>query len=95
MLTTRIKNAGRGKLRWSIRLRFYEKVVSNFIPDRNASVLVVRGGLRDKEVFERLQVRSVVISNLDPRTTATSFAPYEWSFRTRNPGPSTTTAPTT
>lgn len=61
------------------RLQFYGKVVSSFIPDPTASVLVVGGGLRDKEVFERLGFRSVVFSNLDPRTTASSFAPYEWS----------------
>ncbi len=61
------------------RLQFYQKVVSGFVPDTNASVLVVGGGLRDKEVFERLRFRNVVFSNLDPRATVSSFAPYEWS----------------
>ncbi len=63
------------------RLQFYEKVVSSFIPDPNASVLVVGGGLRDKQVFEGLRFRNVVFSNLDARTAAPSFAPYEWSFQ--------------
>jgi SAM-dependent methyltransferase len=63
------------------RLGFYQKVVSSFISDPNASVLVVGGGLRDKEVFERLRFRNVVFANLDPRTTAASFAPYEWSLQ--------------
>jgi SAM-dependent methyltransferase len=63
------------------RIHFYQEVVSSFIPDPNASVLVVGGGLRDKEVFERLGFPNVVFSNLDARTTAAAFAPYEWSFQ--------------
>lgn len=63
------------------RLGFYEKVVSAFMPDRSASVLVVGGGLRDKEVFEKLHFQNVVFCNLDPRATAASFAPYQWSFQ--------------
>jgi SAM-dependent methyltransferase len=63
------------------RLQFYRKVVSHFIPDPSASVLVVGGGPRDKEVFEALRFRNVVFANLDPRATAASFAPYQWSFQ--------------
>jgi SAM-dependent methyltransferase len=68
-------------LRADPRLQFYEKVVSGFISDPAASVLVVGGGLRDKEVFDRLRFPNVVFSNLDPRTEAETFAPYEWSYQ--------------
>lgn len=63
------------------RAQFYRNVLSRVIPDRGASVLVVGGGGLDKQVFEELGFRNVVISNLDTRAQAGDFAPYAWSFQ--------------
>jgi SAM-dependent methyltransferase len=60
------------------RHRFYRDTVDAWIPDRSASVLVVAGGAADRDVFQDLGFRDVVISNLDPRLTPTDYAPFQW-----------------
>ena len=60
------------------RWAFYPETISRWIPDRQASVLVVAGGLGDRDVFRDLGFRNVVISNMDERTPPGEFAPFAW-----------------
>jgi SAM-dependent methyltransferase len=63
------------------RLSFYESVVSDWINDRSASILVVGGGQNDRDVLAALNFTNVVISNLDSRMVGNEFAPFEWNFQ--------------
>jgi SAM-dependent methyltransferase len=63
------------------RLSFYEDVVSDWIQDRSASILVVGGGQNDRDIFAGLNFTNVVISNLDSRMVGDRFAPFEWNFQ--------------
>jgi ubiquinone/menaquinone biosynthesis C-methylase UbiE len=64
-----------------IRISFYKNVVSKWITDKNASILVVGGGETDWNVFHTLGFTNVVISNLDSRLRGDEFVPYSWSFQ--------------
>ncbi len=63
------------------RISFYANVVSQWIKDRNASTLVVAGGLNDRNVFGDLGFTNVIISNLDTRMQGDEFTPFRWSFQ--------------
>jgi SAM-dependent methyltransferase len=63
------------------RLAFYRRVVSSWVTDRDASILVVGGGLSDATVFQSLGFSDVTISNLDSRVKGKEFSPYAWSFQ--------------
>ncbi|MCC7083716.1 MAG: methyltransferase domain-containing protein [Pirellulales bacterium] len=65
------------------RLSFYEHVVASWIPDRDASILVVGGGKNDRDVLAGLSFRKVVISNLDERMVGNEdeFAPFQWAYQ--------------
>lgn len=63
------------------RLSFYGKVISGWLPDKAASILVVGGGQADREAFLRLNFRNVTISKLDVRLKGDEFAPYGWSYQ--------------
>lgn len=63
------------------RLSFYKETITQWIPDRNASVLVVAGGTNDRDVFSAIGFTDVVISNIDSRIKGDEFAPYQWSFQ--------------
>ena len=59
------------------RIGFYSDTISRWIPDRNASVLVVGGGSNDRHVFESLGFRRVTMTNVDSvvlRTAADAAA---------------------
>jgi SAM-dependent methyltransferase len=64
---------------------FYDRVVSQLIEsgqlDRSSRVLVVCGGDRDKQVFQRAGLTEVTISNVDDRVQENAFAPFYWSFQ--------------
>ena len=62
------------------REAFYEYGVSEFIKDRDARILVCGGGVRDRDVFERLNFRNVTISNLDARMKGDEFSPFQWKY---------------
>ena len=47
------------------RLSFYAEIISLWIPDRNATVLVVGGGPNDQQVFESLGFHRVTFTNVD------------------------------
>jgi SAM-dependent methyltransferase len=55
-------------------------VVTQAIPDLDATVLVVCGGNGDKELFRELQFRQVTISNLNPQASCEDFKPYSFRF---------------
>jgi ubiquinone/menaquinone biosynthesis C-methylase UbiE len=63
------------------RLKFYQKTIEQWIPDKNASILVLGGGETDREVFCSSGYTNVIISNLDSRLKGDEFAPYQWSFQ--------------
>ncbi len=58
---------------------FYSKTLSEWIPDRQSSVLVVAGGPNDRDVFHALGFSRVALSNLDPPSDHRDFHPYTWS----------------
>ena len=55
----------RAKDPYTNRIEFYEDTISRWIPDRNASVLVVGGGPNDRQVFESLGFGRVTMTNVD------------------------------
>ncbi|MFA6540359.1 MAG: class I SAM-dependent methyltransferase [Bacteroidota bacterium] len=63
------------------RLQFYRKVIERTILDQNATILIIAGGLPDKEVFESLKYSNVTISNIDSRLNGVEFSPYKWSYQ--------------
>ena len=63
------------------RLAFYRRTISKWIPDRQASILIVAGGKNDQDVFSQLGFTNVVISNIDQERSGNSFAPYAWSWQ--------------
>ncbi len=64
----------------SIKARhdFYRDTISEWIPDRNASILVVAGGTADHGVLLSLGFSNVTISNMDSRMNGAEFAPFAW-----------------
>lgn len=62
------------------RIAFYSRVIADWLPDRQAKVLVLAGGENDKNVFVSLGFTNVVISNLDTRPSSDAFAPYKWQL---------------
>jgi len=60
------------------RLIFYGNIVAKVITDRQASILVCGGGIRDKETFDALGFLNVTISNLDSRMESNQYKPYGW-----------------
>jgi SAM-dependent methyltransferase len=62
---------------------FYSATLRQLLNDGwlelDSSVLVVCGGVYDRDAFHGLGFRRVTISNLDTRLTGNEFAPYEWS----------------
>lgn len=62
------------------RISFYSETISEWVKDKNATILVVGGGTNDREVFHHLGFQNVVISNLDSRIEGDAFAPYNWRF---------------
>ncbi len=66
------------------RLAFYRRTISKWIPDRQASILIVAGGKNDQDVFYELDFKNVVVSNIsitDQETPTNSLAPYAWSHQ--------------
>lgn len=63
------------------RDKFYFDIVKNRIKNTNASILVVGGGLLDKEVLGSLGFTDVTISNLDTRASVDEFYPYKWDYQ--------------
>lgn len=64
----------------SPRGNFYRDTISEWIPDRESSILVVAGGGTDRGVLLSLGFSNVTISNLDSRIKGTEFAPFAWRF---------------
>ncbi len=63
------------------RILFYRKIISQWIEDKEASILVVAGGQNDRDVFYDSGFHNVVISNIDSRMKGDEFAPFQWSFQ--------------
>ena len=59
---------------------FYQNVVRDTIGDKNASIIVCGSGPTDKDVFEKLGYRNVVLSGLDTRMNAENCAPFKWKY---------------
>lgn len=64
----------------SPRGSFYQRTISEWVPDRTSSILVVAGGGTDRGVLLALGFSDVTISNLDSRMKGTEFAPFAWRF---------------
>ena len=64
----------------SVRKRFYKDLVSNFIPDKNTSILICGAGIFDKIVFEQSGFANVMISNLDTRMDGSKYLPFQWAY---------------
>lgn len=62
------------------REAFYSKTVREFIPDKDAAILVVGGGIVDRDVLHDAGFTNVLISNLDTRIKGDEFAPYDWKY---------------
>jgi SAM-dependent methyltransferase len=60
------------------RIEFYKSNIDRWLPDRNVSILVVAGEKVDREVFESLAFKNVIISNLAAQADS-EIAPYAWS----------------
>lgn len=63
------------------RIDFYQTTIEKWIDNKNASILVVGGGVTDRNVLFQVGYKNVVISNLDTRLKGDEFAPYQWSFQ--------------
>lgn len=61
--------------------KFYKKVITKNINDKNNSILVVAGGKNDFEILKELNYSNVTISNLDERILLDDFRPYKWSLQ--------------
>ncbi|NJN10179.1 MAG: methyltransferase domain-containing protein [Richelia sp. RM2_1_2] len=64
-----------------VRVGFYKKTITKWISNKEASILVVGGGVTDQSVLLDAGFKNVVISNLDTRLKGDEFAPYKWSFQ--------------
>lgn len=71
---------GLGGLSEDPRGEFYRETISEWIPDRTSSILVVAGGDTDHRVLLSLGFSNVTISNMDSRMKGTEFAPFAWRF---------------
>lgn len=64
---------------------FYRAVLEVLLNDggiqKDAKILIVAGGSRDKEKFQGLSFVNVTVSNLDERMDEAGFKPYQWSFQ--------------
>ncbi len=60
------------------RYDFYKKVLEQWIPDRQAPILVCGGGREDRDTFLAAGFRNVTITNVDERTPRSCFAPYAY-----------------
>ena len=67
------------------RSSFYRRVLEQLLDDgvvrRDMSVLVVAGGVADRDVFRGLGFEDVTISNVDTEVAADHLEPYQWSFQ--------------
>ncbi len=61
---------------------FYEEVISHFLQtgllNTRMKILVVCGGKVDRAVMQKSGFQDVVVSNIDDRTKAKDFAPFQW-----------------
>lgn len=60
------------------RFTFYRNAISDWLRDRNASILIVGGGPGDRDVFVDLGFENVVVSNISPFRPE-ELAPYEYT----------------
>lgn len=58
------------------REEFYRETLSEWIPDRNASVIAIAGGSTDFEVLTALGFSDVTMSNVDARFEGRDFSPF-------------------
>ena len=61
------------------RLKFYSDTFSRWIPDRQSSILVVAGGVNDRDVLNQLGYVNVVVSNLASEMNSSDMLPFQWS----------------
>ena len=64
---------------------FYRRVLGELLEDgllsRGMSVLVVAGGVADRDALRAHGFERVTISNVDEEVAAAELAPYEWSYQ--------------
>jgi SAM-dependent methyltransferase len=61
------------------RLQFYKHTLSHWVPDRQASILVVAGGSNDQDILNQLGFINVVMSNLSSEMNSSDLFPFKWS----------------
>jgi len=66
---------------FNARLLFYKNCITEFIKNKNATVLVVGGGENDKLVFQDNGFTNVIISNIDERQNDNEYYPYKHSYQ--------------
>ena len=67
--------------RSSFYRRVLEQLLDRGVIRKDMSVLVVAGGVADRDVFREVGFDRVTISNVDEDVAAEELAPYEWSFQ--------------
>lgn len=61
--------------------KLLEELLSNETISTHEAILVVCGGANDATVLMSFGFSNVTISNLDPRHSCESFAPYTWDYQ--------------
>ena len=63
------------------RILFYKSCINEFITNKNASILVIGGGMNDKLVLQEIGFIDVTISNIDERLSDSEYSPYKHCFQ--------------
>lgn len=66
---------------YKTRSKFYFDIVKQLIPRDNSTILICGGGILDKQIFQKLEIKNVTITNVDERTTSAEFLPYNWDYQ--------------
>ncbi len=63
------------------RSNFYFDIVKQLIPQDDSTILICGGAILDKQIFQKLKINNVTITNLDERTSPAEFLPYNWDYQ--------------
>ena len=63
------------------RFNFYLDTVKELIPRDDSTILICGGGILDKQIFQKLKINNVTVTNVDERTSSTEFLPYNWDYQ--------------
>ena len=63
------------------RVHFYRDSLSEWIPDRSASILVVGAGMSDRVALEENGYKNATLSDVDDYAGANRDGPYPWMYQ--------------